>query len=116
MRGVREAEDARQDHTTRPCILQRTDIDDIPHLADLLRTTFKEYQRRQRGPFLKQVERAAQLARQAKPDPEALLQVIIPHILPLYAQVVQPAPSVRRQSSADHEPAIAGPKSDMPTV
>lgn len=55
--------------------LQRTDIDDIPNLADLLRTTFKEYQRRQRGPFLKQVERAAQLARQARPDAEAQLQV-----------------------------------------
>ena len=56
-------------------VLQRTDIDGIPHLADLLRTTFKEYQRRQRGPFLKQVERAAQLARQAQPDPETQLQV-----------------------------------------
>ncbi|CAL5227006.1 g9897 [Coccomyxa viridis] len=55
-------------------LAERTDVDDIPHLADLLRTTFKEYQRRQRGPFLKQVERAAQLARQARPEPEAQLQ------------------------------------------
>ena len=60
------------------CVLQRADIDDIPHLADLLRTTFKEYQRRQRGPFLKQVERAAHLARQARPDPEVQLQVPCP--------------------------------------
>lgn len=60
--------------------LQRTDIDDVPNLADLLRTTFKEYQRRQRGPFLKQVERAAQLARQARPDAEAQLQVHLYHL------------------------------------
>ena len=55
--------------------MQRVDIDDVPHLVDLLRTTFKEYQRRQRGPFLKQVERAAQIAKEARPDPEAQLQV-----------------------------------------
>ncbi len=55
--------------------MQRVDFDDVPHLADLLRTTFKEYQRRQRGPFLKQVERAAQFAKQARQDPETQLQV-----------------------------------------
>ena len=56
-------------------IVQKTDIDDVPHLADLLRVTFKEYQRRQRGPFLKQVARAAQIAKQIQQGPEAQLQV-----------------------------------------
>ena len=56
-------------------LVQRTDIDDVPHLADLLRVTFKEYQRRQRGPFLKQVERAAQIAKQLRQGPDAQLQV-----------------------------------------
>lgn len=59
------------------CTLQTGDLADIEAVSDHLRAAHKEYQRRQRSVFIKQVERALGLARQRNDtlDSEAQLQV-----------------------------------------
>ena len=59
------------------CPLQTGDLADIEAVSDHLRAAHKEYQRRQRSVFIKQVERALGVARQRNDtlDSEAQLQV-----------------------------------------
>ncbi len=59
------------------CPLQTGQLADIDAVSDHLRAAHKEYQRRQRSVFIKQVERALGVARQRNDtlDSEAQLQV-----------------------------------------
>lgn len=58
--------------------LQSGEILDVEAMADKLRAAHKEYQRRQKSVFMKQVERAfgAVMHRKDAQDPEAQLQVL----------------------------------------